>query len=279
MEEKNLIIHVPVLHKGYLDFFSQNSNRISRIYLIAEGLLEELSEFKPDIASIDTKTAKDLLEKLGFQNVLVLNLDNIGELKGKDIILVQDEISRNLFEKYLKEENVEWASVFLRWDKSSILSELPTDKIRKSAEAFDVEMIKEAYKEAEKSSDWWRQIGAVLVRDKKILARSYNQGVPNDNSPYQLGSARDLFKAGEKQEFSPTIHAEQKIIAEAARDGIQLKGASLYLTHFPCPVCSKLIASAGVKDLYFVEGSANLDGQRVLESVGVSLIYVKCSNT
>ena len=274
MPEKIIILHVPVIHKGYLDFFKRIEGEISNIYLIDEELQEELSEIKPDIASIDSKTVKELLNKIGFENILIFSKSNIEEIRGKEIVLIQNEISRNLYEKYLKGEKVEWESVFLRWDKNQVLAELPTKDLPISKEPFDTDKMKEAYKEAEKSSDWWRQIGAVLVKNRKIIARSYNQGVPNDNTPYQLGSIRDFFKAGEKQDFSPTIHAEQKLISEAAKNGIQLQGTTLYLTHFPCSVCAKLIAYSGIKNLYFSEGASNLDGKKILELVGVKIMHI-----
>ena len=276
MPEKNLILHIPVIHKGYLDLLGKLKGAISNVYIINGQLQDELSDIKPDIASLSPETVKELLDKIGFQDVLILSKDNIGELAdaNKELILIQDELSRNLYDKYLKGKKVEWQSVFLRWDKEKVLAELPVGDIEKSEDSFDLKMMKEAYKEAEKSSDWWRQIGAVLVRDGEIVARSYNQGVPNDNSPYQLGSIRDLFKAGEKQEFSPTIHAEQRLIAEAARAGLRTEDAFLYLTHFPCPVCSKLIAWSGIKKLYFSEGAANLDGRRILELADIKIVHI-----
>ena len=274
MPEKNLILHIPVIHKGYLDLLEKLKGAVSNVYIIDGQLQDELSDIKSDIASLNYETVKELLSKIGFQNILILSKDNIGELADKELILIQDELSRNLYNKYLKGKKVEWQSVFLRWDKEKVLAVLPIGDIEKSEDSFDLEMMKEAYKEAEKSSDWWRQIGAVLVRDGEIVARSYNQGVPNDNSPYQLGSIRDLFKAGEKQEFSPTIHAEQRLIAEAARAGLRTEDAFLYLTHFPCPVCSKLIAWSGIKKLYFSEGAANLDGKRILELAEIKIIHI-----
>jgi len=274
MPGKNLIIHIPVLHSGYLDFFQINKDNISNIYLIGEKLLEELSEFKPDIASIDTETAKELLTKLGFENISILSSNNLEEIKNKDLLLIQDEISRNLYHRYLREEKVEWASVFLRWDKSSILVENPPTDIPSSENSFDIKIMKEAYKESEKSSEWWRHIGAVLVKNKTILARANNKDLPSDHTPYQVGEVRDFLKPGERQDLASTIHAEQKIVAEAAKKGISLEGTSLYVTTFPCPVCAKLIAFSGIKNLYFGEGGSNFDAKKVLDSAGVKIIFV-----
>ncbi len=274
MVKKILILHIPVIHKGYLDFFNKIRGGVSSIYLIDEKLQEELSDVKRDIASIDSKVIKELLNKMGFQNVSILFKKNIRKIKNEKIILVQDEISRNLYNKYLKGKKVEWESAFLRWDRSRVLAEFPAKNVIVSKKPFDLKMMKEAYKESEKSGDWWRQIGAVLVKGGKIVIRSYNMGVPNDNTPYQLGSIRDLFKAGEKQELSPTIHAEQALISEAAKKGIKLLGASLYLTHYPCPLCAKLVAYSGIKKLYFSEGASNLDGEKIMKLSGVKIFRI-----
>ena len=258
-----------------MDFLRNNSGKISDIYIIEKDFLNELSEFKPDIASLDTENVKDLLEKLGFKNISILSKNNSPSLKGKEIILVQDEISRNLAEKYLKGENIEWQSVFLRWDRSSILIGKPLENIIVSKDAFDAEIMREAQKEAQKTGDWWRQIGAALVKDKKIILRGWNKDLPSDQTPYQVGEVRDFFKAGERQDLASTIHAEQNIVAQAAKQGISLEGLSIYVTTFPCPVCAKLIACSGIKKLYFQEGGSNFDAKKVLDSAGVQITCVK----
>lgn len=278
MGEKYLLIHIPVIHKGYVDFLTANANRISGVYILAEDLLEQLGESKPDIASLRPGTVKNLLTSMGFQDVSMLSKQNIEEVKGKELILIQDEISRNLYEQYFKGQAIEWGSVFLRWDQDSVHAETSIDNISVSKDPFDEEMIQEAYREAKKSSDWWRHVGGVLVKDKKIIVRAYNQGVPDDHAPYQVGAVRDLFKAGEKPEFANYIHAEQKIIAEAAKSGVSTDKASLYLTHFPCPVCAKLLAQSGIKNLYFSEGSSVLDGKQILESSDVYIRRVLVEN-
>ena len=278
MKGKSLIIHITVIHRGYLDFFRANIDKISNIYLINEELLEGLSEFKPDIASIDTEEAKELLKNLGFENISILSPNNIEEIKEKDLIFIQDEISRNLYNRYLQGKEVEWVSVFLRWDKEKVLSEKPPEDVETSKDSFDTSMMKEARKEAQKTGDWWRQVGAVLVKNGEILIRGYNRDLPSDHTPYQVGEVRDFLKAGERHELASTIHAEENIIAQAAKKGISLEGTSIYVTVFPCPVCAKLIAFAGIKNLYFGEGGSNFDAKKVLDSAGVNIIYVKCNN-
>ena len=118
MDKKSLVIHVPVIHKGYLDFLNSVKDRTSAIYLIDNSLLEKLTEFKPDIASISVDMSGDLLKKMGFETVKVLNDGNVQSLRGQELILINDEASRNLYQKFFNGEKVEWQSVFLRWDKS-----------------------------------------------------------------------------------------------------------------------------------------------------------------
>lgn len=274
MQKKILVIHIPVIHKGYLDFLRTVRNNVFGIYIIDEDFLLELSEFKPDIASIHADASKHLLESMGFENISILSKKNTKELKGKELILIEDEVSRNLQKNYFENENIEWHSVFLRWDKTKVLAQQNLEDIETSKNPADVKMMAEARKESPKSGDWWRQVGAVLVKGKKIVLRAENRNLPSDHTPYQVGAARDLFVAGEMQEIANTIHAEQSIVAQAAKEGISTKGLSLYVTTFPCPVCAKMIACSGIKNLYFSEGGSNFDAKKVLESAGVKITYV-----
>jgi len=271
MEKKTLILYIPVIHRGYLDFLKKYKEKISDIYLINKKLVKELSEFEPDIACLETGEIENFLLSLGYKNISILDLNS---LKEKNIILVNDEISRNLYDRYLKDKEVEWANVFLRWDRSSILCEKPLEDIEVSRDDRDILIMEMAAKESEKSSEWWRRIGAVLVKDKEAVIKGNNKDVLGDHTPYQFGEPRDFFRTGERHDIASTIHAEQKIIAEAAKMGISIAGASIYVTTFPCPVCAKMIACSGIKKVYFKEGGSNFDAKNVLESAGIKIIRV-----
>ena len=274
MQKKCLVIYIPVIHKGYVDFLKKIQNEIFATYIIADVFVQKLSAFEPDIAALDVVTTKDLLEKIGFNTITILTEGNIKELEGKEIILIEDEISRNLYNTYLKNERVQWESVFLRWDKSKVLVQNNLEDIPTSTEQFDMAMMQAAKKLSEKSGDWWRQVGAVLVKDKEVVLEGYNKNLPSDHTPYQVGGVRDFFVAGERQDLSNTIHAEQSIIAQAAKEGIAIKDLSLYVVTFPCPVCAKLIACSGMQYVYFGEGGSNFDAKKVLEAAGVKIIHV-----
>ena len=237
-------------------------------------LIEKMSDLKTDIASIDFKNCKKILNSFGFEMINLVSEKNIKMFDGKSIMMVNDQVSRALKENYLKNSKIVWKDVFLRWDKNSVLSEHSLNE-KVSSELEDEIMMKEAYKEAEKSTDWWRRVGAVLVKGNKVILRGHNRGIPNDYTPYQVGNVRDYVKAGERQELSPSIHAEQNIIAEAAKKGISLENTKLYITHFPCPMCTQLIMFSGIKKCCFVEGASNLKGEEMLKLAGVDLFAIK----
>ncbi|MCK4815152.1 deoxycytidylate deaminase, partial [bacterium] len=167
-------------------------------------------------------------------------------------------------------------SVFLRWDKSRSVAqkEVSCDRIV-PFEGFVAEMLSYAAEEAKKASNWWRQTGAIIARDKEILLMGYNRQVPSPRTPYIEGDSRSFFKKGLHIELTTDMHAEARLISMAAKKGISIKGTDLYITTFPCPFCAKLVAYSGIKRCYFKSGYAMLDGERILRSQGVEIIFVK----
>lgn len=137
--------------------------------------------------------------------------------------------------------------------------------------------MKQAFVQANYSNDWWRQVGVVFMRDGEVLITAYNQHLPSSQEQYFSGDPRSFFSSGEMIELSSSIHAEALAIARAASQGIALAGADLFVTTFPCPICAKQVAAAGIKRLYYNEGYAVLDGWQVLKSAGIEIIRVKFS--
>lgn len=265
MYSRVLILHIPVIHKGYLDFFERNKKKIDRIYLIPDVLVEQLSSIKPDIASIPAEKIQDLCRTLGYPHTMIFAEDMVEELSGKPLLLINDRISRALQKHYFPKSDIEWDSVFLRWDIDSIHTE-ETISFRESRDSFDQEIMHQAYNEAEKSSDWWRRVGAVLVKQCGVVGTAHNQGMPSDHTPYQRGAVRDFLSPGVQPELVDTMHAEQVLISHAARRGISLEGADLYVTHFPCPLCAKLMIGSGISQCFFAEGWSTLDSASLFEA-------------
>lgn len=94
-----------------------------------------------------------------------------------------------------------------------------------------------------------RKIGAVIVRDKRILTTGYNGAPAGSLSCVEKGACmrRDLgIESGTRQEICYAIHAEQNAIIQAAKIGVSIQGATLYCTNQPCSICAKMIVNAGI---------------------------------
>lgn len=98
-------------------------------------------------------------------------------------------------------------------------------------------------------------IAAAIVKDGEILVKHTNDWHPEYDCT-RIGCIRDKMKvkSGQRREICYGICAEQWCIANAAKQGVSLKGATIYCTKHPCRVCSSLIAEAGIERVVFQEG-------------------------
>lgn len=273
-----LILYVPVLHRGYLNLFSKYAKKVDVLFILDADLIKEFTALHGEIRMLPPALVRNIVSGLKlFKRVELLSRTKTKQL-GKikiNLTISDEEITRKVLKKYLPAKKIIVDSAFLRWDEKNIASSAKPKYAAISKNPFDRKIIEIAKKEGRKSSDWWRQVGAVLARGKKILLQNHNQHVPSEHLQYTEGDPRDFIKAGIMNELTTALHAEQMVIAEAGRKGIKLQGTSLYTNVFPCPMCAKLIAYSGIKKCYFSSGVASLDGERILKSKGVRLILVK----
>jgi len=99
-----------------------------------------------------------------------------------------------------------------------------------------------------------RNIGAVIVRDKRILTTGYNgapAGMPSCKERGECLRIERNIESGAHHELCYAIHAEQNAIIQAAKLGLSIEGATLYCTHQPCVICSKMIINAGIKRVIY----------------------------
>jgi dCMP deaminase len=98
-----------------------------------------------------------------------------------------------------------------------------------------------------------RQVGAVLVRDKQIIATGYNGAPRGVSHCLEVGCLREQLgiPSGERHEMCRGTHAEQNAIIQAAIHGVSTDGATLYCTHQPCILCAKMLINAGVRQVIF----------------------------
>lgn len=101
-----------------------------------------------------------------------------------------------------------------------------------------------------------RSVGAVLVRDKKILATGYNGAPSGLKHCIDIGCLREKLNipSGERHELCNGLHAEQNVILQAALHGISTKGSNLYITNQPCIICAKMLINAGIKEVVIARG-------------------------
>jgi len=109
---------------------------------------------------------------------------------------------------------------------------------------------------AERSTCVRRKVGAVIVKEKNILATGYNgapKGLPHC---LDIGCLREEMNvpSGEKHELCRGLHAEQNAIIQAAYHGVSINGATLYTTNLPCSICAKMIINAGIVKIIYKEG-------------------------
>ncbi|MCX5697080.1 MAG: cytidine/deoxycytidylate deaminase family protein [Candidatus Omnitrophica bacterium] len=101
-----------------------------------------------------------------------------------------------------------------------------------------------------------RRVGAVLVKEKRILATGYN-GPPSGITHCQVsGCLREKLKvpSGQRHELCRGLHAEQNVLIQAALHGIGTKGSALYVTNQPCIICAKMLINAGIKEIVVSDG-------------------------
>lgn len=123
-----------------------------------------------------------------------------------------------------------------------------------------------------------RKVGAIIVKEKRILTTGYNgppQGVKHCD---ELGGClRDKLKvpSGERMELSRAVHAEQNAIIQSAKYGIEINGGTMYVTNHPCFICAKMIINAGIKKIIYKEGYPDEFSKEILREANVEVIKYK----
>ena len=120
-----------------------------------------------------------------------------------------------------------------------------------------------------------RQVGAVIVKEKRIVATGYNGASAGITSCKEKGECmrRKMgIASGTRHELCYATHAEQNAIVQAARLGISIDGATLYCTHQPCVICAKIIINAGIKRIVFKDGYPDEFAVQLLNEAKVELV-------
>ena len=119
-----------------------------------------------------------------------------------------------------------------------------------------------------------RGVGAVLVKDKRILATGYNGAPAGLKHCEEVGCLREKesIPSGTRHELCRGLHAEQNVIVQAAYHGIAIGGATIYCTNKPCVICSKMIINAGIKKVYYDEGYDDPLADQMMVEAGLEIV-------
>ncbi len=275
---KQVLLYLPVLHAGYEEFLARHPDA-DEILLLGAGFRRAFPSLAKDIRALPPESAARYLRLTAPQAVVrVIEPEDLPAAAcGDEIVMPDEEVTRDLAARYRLRTGraVAFERTFLRWDRDWAAAQVPVAFDGEvSAEDLPRELLGLAGSLAQRSSDWWRQVGAVAARDGRVLGCAWNQHRPTEYAPYLNGDPRDGFARGVRADLSTAIHAEAALIARAARDGLALAGADLYTTTFPCPACARLVAEAGFRRCYFTGQYSILDGEQVLRAAGITLIWV-----
>jgi len=267
---------MPVIHNGYISFLQKYAQQ--PILVLADEITDQFKPLRKDIRSLAADQIVASLKALDIGSaVSIATKDQLATLNSsaQKIIMPNEEPMQEVAEQFLDKAQLTFEDVFLRWDSTKALSKKSLeDHAKITSEKKHQQFISAAQQEAAKSVDQWRQVGAVLVKEGSVVLSNRNRHLPDDYQPVYAGDPRGNFSKGEHIDLSTAQHAEAGIVAEAAKKGIALEGADLYLTTFPCPVCAKLVSETGIARVFFADGYSMVDGLRVLEEAGVEVVKV-----
>lgn len=286
---KQLLLYLPVIHSGYEGFLARHADA-AEILLLGPGFTAAYPSLAKDIRALPPARAAEYLRRTGPAEapggapaapVRVVEPDELAAaVTGDPLVLPDEAIMRDIAARYRLDagRTVLFDRTFLRWDRDWATAKTPVSFDGEiTAAELPRELLGRAGAIAGRSSDWWRQVGAVAARDGRVLGCAWNRHHPTEYAPYLSGDPRDAFERGVRADLSTAIHAEAALIAGAARDGTSLAGADLYTTTFPCPACARLIAEAGFLRCFFAGQYSVLDGEQTLRAQGIGLIWVDIS--
>lgn len=126
---------------------------------------------------------------------------------------------------------------------------------------------------AKRSTCLRRHVGAILVKDKRILASGYNGAPTGLKHCDEVGCLREQLSvpSGERHELCRGLHAEQNAIIQAAYHGIIIRGSTLYCTNRPCIICSKMLINAGIKKIIYGKGYNDPLADQILEEANIKI--------
>jgi dCMP deaminase len=267
--------YIPVIHKGYIDFFNHYRSA-DGIYVFDRSLLGVEDYLRKDLRALEPAEAVNIIKNAGYNKIVNLLIESKLadiDMSSNTLIMPDEDVSHTVAQHYLHSAKVDYYPVFLRWDRRNIerLNQHQENELTTKDKAA-ISLMNQALKRANLSSDIWRRVGAIITNsDAEIIDIAENRSLPTQFTPWIDGDVRTPSNAGSNVELNIFMHAEARIIARAAKMGIKLGGSTLYVTTFPCPACALLISESGIKNLFYKDGYAMLNGLEVMDQHGITL--------
>ena len=148
---------------------------------------------------------------------------------------------------------------------------------KKKRISWDEYFMQIAHLVSQRSTCLRRNVGAVIVKDKRMLATGYN-GAPRGLAHcLEIGCIRDKLKipSGQRHELCRGLHAEQNAIIQASLYGISVKDSTMYITNQPCIICAKMLINAGITELVIAAGYPDSMAAKLLKEAKVKIREVK----
>ncbi|HIJ40502.1 MAG TPA: cytidine deaminase [Deltaproteobacteria bacterium] len=118
-----------------------------------------------------------------------------------------------------------------------------------------------------------RSVGALIVKERRILGTGYNGAPAGLRHCDETGCIREnsSIPSGTRHELCRGLHAEQNAIIQAAYYGISIKDSTLYCTNKPCVICSKMLINAGIRKILYKDGYDDVLAEEMLTEAGVQI--------
>ena len=123
-----------------------------------------------------------------------------------------------------------------------------------------------------------REVGAVIVKDNRIITTGYNGAPSGLKHCTEIGGCereRLNIPSGQRHELCRALHAEQNAILQAAKIGVSTEGATIYITLQPCVICAKMLVNAGIKRIVFKGEYPDALSKAILEEAKIELVVME----
>ena len=145
-----------------------------------------------------------------------------------------------------------------------------------SRPSWDEYFMKITHLVAERSTCRRRRVGALIVKDKRIISTGYNGAPKGLAHCLDIGCLREKMDvpSGERHELCRGAHAEQNAIIQAASSGADMQGATMFCTNSPCSTCTKMIINAGIRRLVLGDKYPDSLGEEMIREAGIETVYL-----